>query len=77
MGKINFSFLSQILTREKKKIRSGEQYRQQQIVISSQNSSSSLPRQTQKPQSSATLNSGSNKKDSGYGKSVKGKLTVD
>lgn len=61
----------QILTREKKKIRS-EQHRLQQTVISSQNSSSSLPRQTQKPQSSATLHSTSNNKDSGYGKDIKG-----
>lgn len=64
--------LFQTLTREKKKIRS-EQYRQQ-VVIPSQNSSNSLPRQTQnqtqKPQSSTNnLNNG---KDSGYGKDIKG-----
>lgn len=65
-----FSF--QVLTREKKKIRSAEQYRQQ-IVIPSQNSSNSLPRQSQtstlKPPPPASGNGG---KDSGYGKDLKG-----
>lgn len=63
----------QTLTREKKKIRSAEQLRQQ-VVIPSQNSSNSLPRQTQtqKPHASANnLN-----KDSGYGKDIKGERSV-
>jgi hypothetical protein len=64
----------QVLTLEKKKIRSAEQYRQQ-VVIPSHNSSNSLPRQpqtsTQKPPQNATGNAGV--KDSGYGKDIKGK----
>jgi hypothetical protein len=50
----------QVLTREKKKIRSAEQYRQQ--IPPSHNSSNSLPRQsqtsTQKPQQNSSANVG-------------------
>lgn len=69
---IHQTFLSQSLTREKKKIRS-EQYRQQ-VVMPSQSSSNSLPRQsqTQKPQSSANNLKAEPPKDSGYGKDIKG-----
>lgn len=66
--------LPQTLTREKKKIRSAEQLRQQ-VVIPSQNSSNSLPRQTQtqKPQTSTN----NVNKDSGYGKDIKGESSVE
>lgn len=74
LGFIKKKFHFQVLTREKKKIRLAEQNRQQ-IVIPSQNSSNSLPRQsqTQKPQQSSTSNL-NNAKDSGYGKDIKGRL---
>lgn len=82
---IIFITFLQVLTREKKKIRNAEQNKPQ-IVVSTNNTTNSLPRQQQpvqqqlqqipqKPQQQQQqqqTNSG-NKPDTGYGQDIKGK----